>query len=55
MKVLRAWLDPIGSEGEEREQGRELSWAMQKARKECRLKTLIGAAPVCYGVPTLIA
>jgi len=48
-EVLRQWIDE-----EEKEEAEPLSVAMQKARQVCRLKTLIGAAPVCYGVPAYV-
>ena len=49
-EVLRQWLDE-----DDRPAGEPFSVAMQKARHVCRLKTLIGAAPVCYGVPATVS
>lgn len=47
--VLTRWLS--GQEGG----GRDVSAAVAAARGACKLPSLIGAAPVCYGVPTSVA
>lgn len=35
--------------------GESLPNSLQNARKACKLKSLIGAAPVCYGVPVYVS
>src|SRR5699024_8706530 len=43
MKVLDTWIDE--------EPENPLSLIVSSARQECKLKSIIGAAPVYYGVP----
>jgi separase len=50
--VLQDWLEPQGAQG--KEHGTCVSRAVGRSRNACRLKHLIGAAPVCYGVPTAV-
>ncbi|KAJ3694888.1 hypothetical protein LUZ60_000265 [Juncus effusus] len=61
--VLDSWLhscELVGSSRNLSEGKREsglsrIASCMGKAREKCKLGTLIGAAPVCYGVPTILA
>lgn len=35
--------------------GVDVAWSVRQARSACKLRSLIGAAPVCYGIPTAVA
>lgn len=49
--LLGSWLD---KKGEECERTLDISAAVAASRAACKLPHLIGAAPVCYGVPTSV-
>ena len=56
--LLGAWLEEgarpqCGGDGGGA--SRDVSAAVAAARAACRLPHLIGAAPVCYGIPTDVA
>ncbi|KAJ3678269.1 hypothetical protein LUZ60_002072 [Juncus effusus] len=57
--VLESWLNSCElvekSRNLSERKGSRIASCMGKARKECWLGLLIGAAPVCYGVPTVLA
>ena len=52
--LLGAWLEE-GAQGTAGAGGRDVSAAVAAARAACRLPHLIGAAPVCYGIPTEVS
>lgn len=45
--VLTLWLSAAG-------QGGDVSAGVHQSRSACKLQHLIGAAPVCYGLPTSV-
>ncbi len=49
--VLHAWTTNENNEGKG---AMCMAKALHSGRGKCRLPHLIGAAPVCYGLPTLI-
>ena len=55
--VLTRWLSGQGKKEEDScgdRGGRDVSAVVAAARAACKLPSLIGAAPVCYGVPTVV-
>ncbi len=59
-EVLSKWIELVPEEGSSRQhnvmqQPVCVSASVAKSRKACRLAALIGAAPVCYGIPVAIS
>ena len=55
--VLKRWLakESSGSSGSNRPNLECMSTAVVESREVCRLPHLVGAAPVCYGLPAIVA
>jgi len=58
--VLSKWIELVPEEGSSRQddmvqQSVCVSASVAMSRKACRLAALIGAAPVCYGIPVAIS
>lgn len=52
--VLTSWISGGGGGGGESERGADMSAAVGASRAVCKLPHLVGAAPVCYGIPSRI-
>ena len=59
-EVLSKWIELVLEEAPSRQhvmvqQSVCVSASIARSRKACRLAALIGAAPVCYGIPVAIS
>ena len=54
--LLHAWLQHAAADGgvQQGAQGTAVHTGLEDARRACKLRALTGAAPVCYGLPTLL-
>lgn len=50
--LLQSWTGEGDEESSSSHGGMGVSAAVNSSREACRLSHLIGAAPVCYGLPT---
>ena len=56
--LLQAWLQHAASDAGGQQGpgagGAAVHTGLEDARRACKLRALTGAAPVCYGLPTLL-